>query len=478
LTWTTTLAAVDLALIVVLIPWILSLKKRTTSALAWCLVVLLLPLLGSLMFVVVGYTYVDRPLRRKRRHRHEFTTTEPSTLQRRTYEALSAEQVRLAGWKGLGRLAAKLGNGPLVEGNEVDVYHEATDAFDAMFAAIESAEHHIHLQFYIIQPDEIGRRLIKCLAERARAGVEVRLLYDAIGSFTLPSRLLLPLVAAGGKCSDFMGINPLRRRFRINLRNHRKIVVVDGQTAFTGGVNIGLEYLGLDPKFGYWRDSHLRLRGPAAAQLQRVFIEDWDFATGQQVQGPEYFPTIDSAGTTIVQIVDSGPDEDINSTRALVLAAIMSAERRIWIASPYIVPDTSVLEALLIAAHWDIDVRLLLPRKPDRRLPRIASRYLWGDLMAAGVRIYEYTRGMMHAKLMVVDDQWGWVGTANLDGRSLALNFENLCVLHSPDAVADLAAAFERDLDDSEEVDAEEFAGRPWSHRAGENVARLFAPLL
>ncbi|MCA9101235.1 MAG: cardiolipin synthase, partial [Planctomycetales bacterium] len=362
--------------------------------------------------------------------------------------------------------------------NRVDVYHETTNAFAAITAAIESAEHHIHLEFYIVQPDHVGEQLVDLLAEKARQGVEVRLLCDAIGSFTFSRMLRRKLIDAGGRCSDFMGFNPLRRRFRVNLRNHRKIVVVDGRVGFTGGMNVGREYLGLDPRYGYWRDAQLRVEGPGVAQMQRVFIEDWDFASGEQVEGAAYFPELAQAGDTTIQIVDSGPDEVTNSARALVLSAIISAERRVWIASPYIVPDSGVLDALMIAGNSDVDVRLLLPHKPDRWLPRIASKYLWSDLMAAGVEIHEYTRGMMHSKMMIVDDDWGWVGTANLDSRSLALNFENICVLHSAAAVELLATDFERDLQHAERVDADRFAQRPWTHRAAENIARLGAPLL
>jgi len=470
----TVLAVLDALVVMAVIPWILAIKHDSTAAVSWCLAVLLMPLFGALLFVVFGYTYVHRPLRRKRRHREGF--------RQRSAPPLSPQERRIAeaaeyGYQGLGSLALKLGAFPVRSGNEITTFHDTRQAHQTMIDAIDAAEHHVHVQFYIVQSDSTGRGLIDLLARKARDGVEVRLLYDAIGSWTLKGRLLRPLVEAGGRCAAFLGLHPLRRPV-INLRNHRKIVVVDGRVAFTGGMNIGDEYLGKVRRFGQWRDTQLRLAGPAVADLQRIFIEDWDFACAEFLEDKRYTPNGQPAGDAVVQIVDSGPDQEINSIRELIFAAITSARQYLWISSPYLVPDLGIRDALNLAARRGVDVRLIGPSITDHFLTKWASRFYWTDLMAEGVKLFLYQDGMMHAKMMIVDGRWGWAGTANLDPRSLKLNFENICVYHSREHVAQLQTAYERDLSASKRVEPRQFAARPAWEKLLENGCRLFSPAL
>ena len=228
-------------------------------------------------------------------------------------------------WENMGRLAGRFGAFPVTPGNQVDVYHHGGPAFDAMFSAIEAAHHHVHLEFFIVQPDSVGRQMLELLTKKARQGVEIRLLYDAMGSHRLPRKLLRPLLGAGGKTSVFLPINLLRRRVQINMRNHRKLMIVDGQIGFIGGLNIGDEYLGNVKRFGYLRDTHLRIQGPAVGGLQRVFIEDWDFAATEELKGIRYYPKPAVGGPHTVQIVHSGPDQELNSIREVYFAAISRA---------------------------------------------------------------------------------------------------------------------------------------------------------
>lgn len=471
----TIIAALDVALILVTIPWILSIKEDSNAAIAWSLVVILLPLLGSALFVVFGYTYVHRPLKRKRRHRIHIERRSPDAG--RSTAALH-EPAADAGWQGLGGLAERLGAFPTSSGNQVALYHETTDAMQAVFDAIEQARDHIHAEFYIVQPDDTGRRFINALARRAGDGVEVRLLYDALGSLWLKRSLLRPLERAGCRHASFLGINPLRRRVQVNLRNHRKLLIVDGRTALTGGMNIGDEYLHRNKKLGYWRDTHMRIAGPAVGAIQRIFAEDWNFSTDEDLFSERYFPDVAPAGDDVVQVVESGPDQTLNTARELIFAAIVAARNRLWISSPYFVPDAGVLDALRLAARMGVDVRVLLPERPDVWLPRYAGRYLWDNLMAEGVRIFLYRKGMMHAKGMIVDGRWAWAGSTNLDNRSLSLNFENLVVFHNERLIRDMEQAFVADLSESIEVDPAEFAKRRWPARLVENTARLFSPAL
>jgi cardiolipin synthase A/B len=232
------------------------------------------------------------------------------------------------------------------------------------------------------------------------------------------------------------------------------------------------------PRFGYWRDTHVRLEGPVVADLQRVFAEDWDFATGEAVNGPRYFPELPPAGRHCVQVLESGPDQEPNSIREVYFAAVLAARQRLWIATPYFVPDRGLLDALRLARLRGVDVRLLCLHKPDHFLSYHASRYYFADMLAFGAKVYEYTRGMMHAKVVLVDDGWAMVGSPNLDNRSLHLNFEIACVLYSPDLVAELDARFQRDLEDAAVLTCEEFEKRSYLQRLKENACRLFSPIL
>jgi cardiolipin synthase len=470
----TVFAVLDAVLICVVIPIVLIKKRDPTAAAAWCLLVLLVPLLGALLFWLFGYNYVHRRITRLRRHRTAFDTAHPPARP----EAARGALVPADSPHALANLAVAVDAFPVSQPNRVTVYHETEHAFAALLEAIRAARHHVHLEYFIFRSDDTGRTLIDLLAQKARAGVQVRLLYDAVGALFLSGRMIQPLLEAGGQVCGFLPVNPLRSLFHLNFRNHRKITVVDGAVGFTGGMNIGDEYLGKDSYFGYWRDTVLRIDGPAVAALQRVFIEDWHFATAETLNEAVYFPPLEGQGQHAVQVVDSGPDQELNSLRELYFAAILEAKKRLWIASPYFVPDASILEALRLACLRGVDVRLLCLSRPDHFLSFYAGRYYWSDLLEYGARVYTYSRGMMHSKIVLVDDNWALVGTANLDNRSLHLNFELSCVLFSRDLIGDLIAHFERDLTESVPLDAVTFAQRGLVSRLLENACRLFSPIL
>lgn len=470
-------AIVGLVLTIVTIPWVLTIKREATSAVAWCLLVFFLPYVGSLLFLIFGYQHVQYHLGRKRRHKRLYRATRPSGRREATPGG-SLEPGSAPSEHALARLARLVDAFPATTGNRLDVYDHGATAYAAMQEAIDAAEHHIHLQSFIFQPDASGHAFLEQLTRKARAGVEVRLLYDAMGSYRLHRRLLRPLIAAGGQATAFLPLNPLRRRLQINMRNHRKILVVDGQVAFTGGLNVGDEYLGQDPRFGPWRDTHVRLEGPAVAGLQYVFAEDWNFAAEEPLRGAAYFPEPRAAGTCGAQIVYSGPDQEQNAIREVYFAAILQARRRLWIASPYFVPDAGLLDALRLAAYLGVDVRLLCQYHPDKWIPFFAARYYFADVLRAGVRIYQYAQGMMHSKVLLVDGEWASVGTANLDNRSLHLNFEVNCLVYDPHVTAELERAFESDLRASIRLRHKVFSRRPFAGRLVENGCRLLSPVL
>jgi cardiolipin synthase len=450
---------------------VMHLKREPMSAIAWSLTVLLMPLFGAFLFFVFGYQTVHhrRLARRRERGRAYKRFTQP----RGDSPAAVPER-----WEVLARLGARDDGFPVAGGNAVAFYYEGTSAFDAMLGAIARAKRHVHAQFFIVHGDDLGRRFLDALAAAARRGVEVRFLIDSVGSYNLPSRLLRPVTQAGGRVASFL---PLLNPLRVNLRNHRKVLVLDGRTGFTGGLNVGDEYLGRNPNFGYWRDTHFRLDGPAVVGLQHTFLEDWYFTTGEAVKGGLYFPSHDpatAAGGVAAQVVASGPDSEYKAIRETYVAAILRARQRVWIASPYFVPDAGLRDAMVLAARSGVDVRFLGLFRPDKWLPFLAARYHWMDVLAAGVKVYQYTRGMMHSKVVLVDDDWASVGSANTDNRSLHLNFELNCQFFDAGVVGELERAYLADLEWSVRIDPEVYANRPLAGRLAENACRLFSPVL
>ncbi len=469
----TLLALVNAVLIAIFIPWVLRTKKESTSALAWCLVVILMPLFGAFLFWELGYNYIHRRLRARRSHQASYHRTHPPVSTEAQRGARSDDAA-----DDLSRLALAVDAFPVSRGNAVTLYHDTNKAHAALLDELRSARQHIHLEFFIVRGDDSGRELFALLTEKAKSGIEVRFLLDSMGGRSLKWKLLQPLFAAGGRVAKFLPINPLQSWLHVNLRNHRKIVVVDGTAAFTGGMNVGDEYLGRSERFGYWRDNFLRMAGPAVAGLQRVFTEDWHFATGEPLNGAPYFPDLAGAGEDVVQVVSSGPDQEVNALRTVFFAAILSARKRLRIASPYFIPDAGLLDALRLARLRGVEVELLGLLRGDHFLSFHATRYYWADMLAAGAKIYLYKKGMMHSKVLLVDGRWAMTGSANFDNRSLRLNFEAGCVLYSPERIAELDAAFDADLRESLPLDASDFARRPFRQRLAENACRLLSPIL
>jgi cardiolipin synthase len=469
----TFLAVLNTAVVLIVIPLVLFTKREPQSAVAWCLAVALMPLVGALLYSVFGYNRVHRLVRRKQKHHARYQVHNPP-LMREAESDIAGDSTTA----GIIRQAIQAGAYPAVHGNRPALYHDTNDAFAALLDAVRQARHHVHMQFFSVHADATGVQLLDLLAEKARAGVIVRLLLDSVGSLYLRRSALQKLIDAGGKRAFFFRLTRLRSLIQVNMRNHRKIVVVDGSTGFTGGMNIGDSYLGKNPSIGYWRDTFLRLEGPAVAGLQSTFAEDWDFTTGESLTGSEYFPDASTDGGELVQPVAGGPDQVVNCIREIYFMGMVEARRKLWIASPYFVPDRGLLDALRLARYRGVDVRLLTIMRPDHYLSFYAGRYYFTELLESGIQVHLYRRGMMHSKFMLVDGEWGLVGSANLDIRSLRLDFEAGVLLHSPTLVKEMESAFERDLADAVPLAAKEFDARPLRTRLLENACRLLAPAL
>lgn len=467
----------------VIISVILTRRREPAATLAWVLFVAFVPIVGALAYLLLGRTRMRRTVRRL------------TLAEAQVHEVLARHDVRgrLSERRGeltdarthaQVRLGAALASSPASSGNAARVLHDAAATYPEILRAIDEARDHIHVEFYIVQPDAVGTTLRDHLVRKAASGVEVRIICDAIGSAALPSRFWDPLRAAGGHAAFFgplsLGklISRLRRRDRVDFRNHRKIVVVDGRVGFTGGINVGREYLGLDPSIGHWRDTHVRIDGPAVLSLQQTFLQDWLVCTEETLDDIRYFPNAPPAGDCLVQVIDSGPDHAWSSMELYYAQAIAFACDRVWITNPYFVPSHVIESALITAALRGVDVRLLLPTKSDGWLVSLASRSYYGDLLHAGVRIFEYERGFVHAKTMVVDEWVVTIGSANMDMRSFNLNFElnafifgcELCRIVGAQFAVDLLAAREVTLEAAREVGI----GRRLLHA----LARLLSPLL
>ena len=464
--WHTLLHGLGLAVAVLhlaFVPLVLARRSEPAVTLAWLLCLMLLPAVGVVLYWVFGRGAVRRSARARRALLAARQRTEPEPDYAKLPEHL----------RPLVRTAWEAGRAALTLGNRVDVLIDAAQVYPAKLEAIRSAKLSITCAYYVFRHDETGRIFRIALQEAAARGVEVRVLLDAFGA-PGQGRFWAPLRRAGGRVVRFLPFNPLQG-WSLNLRNHRKILIVDGEIGFTGGLNIGDEYYGT-PALGAWRDTHIRLRGPAVRPLAAVFADDWAFATGELPPLPIASPS-DPEGSA-VQILPSGPDDRAEAIYRATFAALCTAERSVEVTTPYYIPDRPMAEALESAAMRGVRVRLLLPGRNNQRLTALASRSYWDELLQAGVEIYRYLPGMVHAKCLVVDRVWGSVGTANLDVRSFKLNFEVNALLYGPKEVGDLADSIEADFAKSERVDTAAFRGRPWWGKAAEGGARLLSPIL
>lgn len=367
---------------------------------------------------------------------------------------------------------------PFTGGNEVELLIDGEATFDSIFAGIDAAEDYVLVQFYIVHADDIGTQLQRRLTSAAKRGVRVYFLYDEVGSLGLPGLYLAELRQAGVNVLPFHSRKGSGNRFQLNFRNHRKTVVVDGHTAWVGGHNVGDEYLGRDESVGNWRDTHMRLRGPATLGAQIAFVEDWRWATDDTLDDLSWEPVAVPGATAQALVIASGPADDVETASLMYTQAINAATRRIWIASPYFVPDDAIVQSLQLAALRGVDVRILIPEISDNRLVKLAAYSYFDEVSSTGVKFYRYQEGFLHEKTMLIDDTVGTVGTANFDNRSFRLNFEITVVVVEPDFAKDLEQMFEADFANSRLMLEDEYDTKPYLFKVAVRLARLAAPVL
>jgi cardiolipin synthase len=371
------------------------------------------------------------------------------------------------------------GHSLLTQDNNIKIYTDGNDKFDDLLKDIEAAKHHIHIMYYIVRNGTLSKRIIDALTKKAKEGVEVRFLYDAVGSMRLSKKIFRELLAAGGHVSSFFPSRIPLINIRMNYRNHRKLAIIDGKTGYIGGFNIGDEYLGLDKRYGLWRDTHLRVTGSAVLQMQGHFLLDWDLASKESIDYDNgYFPISEHEGTAGMQILASGPDDEREQIKLAYLKIILSAKDRLYIQTPYFIPDQSLMDALRIAANSGVDVRMMIPAVPDHKLVYWASYSYLKGLLTIGVKCYLYEKGFLHAKTIIADDKVASVGTANIDIRSFKLNFEVNAFIYDEAKAGELSNIFINDMKDSKELTLVQYKSRPRLHQAVESVARLLSPIL
>lgn len=449
---------------------VISENRNPLKTISWVLILLLLPLVGLIIYYFFGEDHRKRKLISRKMHKK----INRKTLERTTLlETLNPP----AEYRGLVNLLNRLNYSPLYGGNKLTFYNNGADKFDALCQEIKKATKHIHLQYYIFLDDNIGAKIRDLLVEKAREGVEVRVLYDDMGSWKARSKFFKEMAAEGVFVESFLKVKFRILSSRVNYRNHRKVVVIDGKVGFMGGMNIADRYIeGLND--GVWRDSHFKLEGKAVHALQTSFIIDWYASRNELLVANTYFPILESRGNNLMQIATSGPTGEFKEIHQGIFQAITNAKEYVYIQTPYLIPTDALMLAIQTAALSGVDVRIIIPEKSDTTFVQIASRSFINFLLDAKVKVYFFKTGFIHSKLIVIDDTLTITGSANMDVRSFEHNFEIDAFIYNRDTALTTKAIFMDDLSDSEIIDQDEWAKRPRMQKFGESFLRLFTPLL
>lgn len=450
-------------------------RRSPKSVWAWLLLLYFLPIVGFVFYLFLGTDMRKRKIFRIKE------------VEDSIHEAIRQQEHSLMGGEMPGRYTdlmlynLKTSGAVLSDHNDVDIFTDGNVLYDTMLEDMRKAKRFIHIQYYIIHDDVLFERMREVLERKVKEGVEVRILYDAMGCRTVSSRLWKGLEAAGIEVAEFFPALFGRFHLRINYRNHRKIVVIDNEEAYVGGFNVGREYVDLEEKFGHWRDTQLRMKGGAVLNLQLRFLLDWNYAAKKNLFGESrYYTEVVSGNRDFckIQIISSGPDNGTQVIRDNYLRLIHKAKKTIYIQTPYFIPDETVFESLKIACHSGIQVNIMIPCKPDHLFVYWATYSYIGDLVMAGAKCYTYDNGFLHAKGMIVDGEVFCYGTANLDIRSFALNFEVNAVVYDERKAAEMEGCFVEDLRYCSRISKDRYAARSFVIRLKEQVCRLLSPLL
>lgn len=471
------LAIVDL---VVSISAIVLERHNPSKALAWVLVIFVLPVIGIILYFLLSMNLARRKIFRLTQFEEKTIDGSLETQIREIADGTfqySTEEGRY--WNGMVHLNQLYGRAFYTQNNKIDILTDGSEMLRNLLTDIRNAKNIINIMFFIIKNDHVGNALLEALTAKAAEGVEVRLLMDSMGSRQINDQVLSTFLVAGGKRAYFFPKKLKFFNFNFNYRNHRKLAVIDGAIGYIGGFNIGKEYLGEKKKFGYWRDTHLRITGQGVQDINARFILDWRAASREEIILSEaYYSHVIDAGKSGIQIVSSGPDSLREEVKRSLMKMITSAEHKIYVQTPYFVPDVSILESLKMAAQCGRDVRVMIPCQPDHPFVYWATYSYAGELVKSGGRVYIYENGFLHAKTMVVDGQVATVGSANFDRRSFSLNFESNAFIYDKEEANKMEAIFQADMAHCRELTRERYEGRGVFIKMKEIAARLLSDIL
>lgn len=464
-----TFLVVYAATIFLILGIVLAENRNPVKSLAWITVLLLLPVVGIILYIFFGRNIrntrmISRRNRRRLKRAERYRNPDLSSLGLREQ---TQQQIRLA---------RSLCDAQFFPGNDIRVFTSGQAKMAALEADLRAATNYINLQYYIFTDDNIGRRIADILMEKARQGVKVRVIYDHVGSFRTGNRFWRRMKKAGVECHPFFKVTLPVFGSRINWRNHRKLVIIDGKVGYVGGMNIADRYITGGKKFKTWRDAHLRVIGPAVRSLQYSFAVDWNFMGMPLIE--DEVPETPETGEMGAQLVTSGPTSSWSNDELIYQRAIASAQKRIFIQTPYFLPTDGLLKALQTAALSRVDVRIILPQHSDSRMLDYASFSYIAECLRSGIKIYLYEDGMMHAKTMIVDDEVAAVGSTNFDFRSFEHNFEVNMFIFSRQFNERMTSIFMSDLRHSRRLLQSQWARRSFFHKAAESVVRLLSPIL
>ena len=369
---------------------------------------------------------------------------------------------------------------PFTTNNKVDIFVDGNEKFERLIKDIENAKDHIHLEYFIIKDSDIGQKIKNLLIKKSKENVKIKILYDDVGCwrFWFHREFFNEMKSHGIEIVPFLPTKFPIIGGKLNYRNHRKIVVIDGRVGYTGGINIGDEYMGKNKKFGYWRDTHIRIEGTSVYMLQMTFLIDWYYNTKEVLLNTSYFPRLDNFGNSMIQVVASGPDSDWEAIHYAYFLAICQAKKSIYIETPYFIPDESILRALKSAALSGVDVRIIFPKIADHKIVNTASYSYFDDILKSGGRVYLYEKGFIHSKVIIIDNSIASTGSANMDLRSFMLNFEINAFIYDRKVIDLMKEDFFEDMKNSKEINKGEFNNRSIIQKSKESVARLFSPIL
>ncbi len=455
-------------------------RRNPTSKWLWLMVLTFLPGIGFILYLFIGQDLSKKKLFKTKEEEdycfRDLALVQEKQMNKDEYRYRDPNYTK---YEDLIKMHLISSESFFTQDNNVEIYFDGEDKFKALLESMENAENYIHLQYYIFKSDGLGKKIIESLCKKAREGVEVKLLVDGMGGRKFQKKYINQLKESGAEVGIFFPPFVPLISLRINYRNHRKICIIDGKEAFVGGFNIRDEYIGLSKKFGYWRDTHLKIKGSAISSLQWRFFLDWRFATGKEITGCQtYLTDEDSLGNTGIQIVTSGPDSKWPSIKDGYLKMISNAREKVFIETPYFIPDDSIFEALKLAGLSGLDVRVMIPCKPDHPFVYWASMSYIGELLQAGVKFYTYEKGFLHSKVVLMDDFVSSVGTANLDIRSFKLNFEVNAFLYDESINLKLTDKFLDDLQYCKEITIKEYNKRSGIVKIKESFSRLLSPIL